>query len=242
MNRLASAAVSWIVIVVIMGARAASAQPDLVVQKTDVTVNKSGAGDVTYVGVTVHNNGSAAAGPFTLRVGASRGGASATSDLAVAGLPAGQSIVRTANFTGTTWTCGWGNADLHGTVAEQYETNNCASRNEYWIAMGPGNSHEETIGVVNPSLDTKQVLLTLATPPGWIVTVEPTQMTLAPEELRNALVRFIAPQDFGDQVDAALFCVYIGGTPGWMEWDFHLETPVPVESTTWGAVKALFVE
>lgn len=242
MSRFASAAASWMILLALFSVRAASAAPDLVVQKTDVTVNKSGAGDVTYVGVTVHNNGASASGPFTLRIGASKGGASSTVDLAVAGLPAGQSVVRTANFPGTTWACGWGNADLHGTVSEQSETNNCASRNEYWIAMGPGNTHEETIGVVNPGLETEQVLLTLSSPPGWIVTVAPSQMTLGPEELRNALVRFTAPQDFDDQVSVSLYCVFVGGTPGWMEWDFRLETPVPVGSTTWGAVKALFVE
>jgi hypothetical protein len=108
--------------------------------------------------------------------------------------------------------------------------------------MGPGNTHEETVGIVNPGLETEQVLLTVSGPTGWIITVEPTQMTLAPGELRDALVRFVAPQNFDDQEDASLYCVYIGGTPGWMEWDFHLETPVPVESTTWGAVKALFDE
>jgi hypothetical protein len=242
MSRLACATVSWIILLVSLSVRAASAEPDLVVQKTDITVNKSSAGDVTYVGVTVRNIGSTAAGPFTLRVGASKSGASSTVDLAVAGLGTGQSAVRTGTFPGTAWMCGWGNADLHGTVAEQSEANNCASRNEYWIAMGPGNTHEETIGIVNPGLETEQVLLTLAAPAGWIVSVVPTQMTLAPEELRNAVVHFLAPQDFDDQTDVLLYCVYLGGTPGWMEWDFHLETAVPVESTTWGAVKALFVE
>jgi hypothetical protein len=242
MSRPAYAAVSSIILLVLMSVRAASAEPDLVVQKTDITVSKSSAGDVTYVGVTVRNIGSTASGAFTLRVGASRGGASSTTDLAVAGLGAGQSVVRTGNFSGTAWMCGWGNADLHGTVAEQSENNNCASRNDYWIAMGPGNAHEETIGIVNPGLETEQVLLTVASPTGWIVSVEPAQMTLAPEELRNAVVRFFAPQDFDDQVGVSLYCVYVGGTPGWMEWDFNIETAVPVESATWGAVKALFVE
>jgi hypothetical protein len=231
---------SWIIALFLLAAGTAAAQPDLVVQKTDITVTKSTGGDVTYVGVTVRNIGSAASGPFTLRLGASRGGAGSTTDIAVADIPAGQSATRTANFPGTSWMCGWGNADLHGAVAEQSEINNCASRNDYWIAMGPGNAHEETIGVVNPGLETEQVLLTVTTPPGWIVTVEPTQMTLAPEEIRSAVVRFLAPQSFDDQVGMLLYCVYLGGTPGWMEWDFHVETAVPVESTTWGAVKALF--
>jgi hypothetical protein len=242
MSRLACAAALWIVLLLSLSVRAVSAGPDLVVKKTDITVTKSSAGDVTYVRVTVRNIGSTAAGPFTLRVGASKGGAGSTADFEVSGLGADQSVLRTGTFSGTTWMCGWGNADLHGTVAEQSEANNCASRNDYWIAMGPGNTHEETIGIVNPALETKQVLLTLAAPAGWVVSVVPTQMTLAPEELRSAVVRFLAPQDFDDQIDVLLYCVYVGGTPGWMEWDFHLETAVPVESRTWGAVKALFVE
>ena len=240
MCRLFVPTASWAIFFALASVRAATAQPDLVVQKTDVSVAKSMPGDLTYVTVAVHNTGSSDSGPFTLRVGATMGGASSTLDFSLSGLPVGQSIARTATFAGTGWKCGWGNADLHGGVAEQSETNNCANKNEYWIAMGPGSAHDETIGVVNPGLETEQVLLTLASPPGWIVTVDPTHMSLGPGEHRDAVVHFFAPQDFHDQVTVALYCVFFGGTPGFMDWEFRIETPVPVESTTWGAVKALF--
>jgi hypothetical protein len=242
MSRLVPRAASWTVFLMLVTVLAASAQTDLVVQKTDISVSRSEPGNVTYVTVTVRNPAAAGAGPFTLRVGASMAGASTWSDFAITGLPAGQSVSRTANFQGTAWKCGWGNADLNGTVTEQSESNNCASRNDYWIAIGPGNSHDETIGVINPGLETEQVLLTVAGPPGWIVTVEPNQFSLAPETLRDAVVHFFAPQDFRDQVTVNLYAVFTGGTPGMMEWNFRMETAVPVESKTWGGVKALFGE
>jgi len=184
MSRLARATVSWIILLVSLSVRAASAEPDLVVQKTDITVNKSSAGDVTYVGVTVRNIGSTAGGPFTLRVGASKSGASSTVDLAVAGLGAGQSVVRTGNFRGRRG-CAAGATRTPRRRRRTGEANNCAKPERLLDRDGARKHARGNDRIVNPGLETEQVLLTLTGPAGWIVSVVPTQMTLAPEELRK---------------------------------------------------------
>ncbi len=220
----------------------ALAQADLVIEKTDITIVKSSANNQTYVTVTVHNNGTVGSGTFTLRVGASMGGSSSTDDFAIAGLPAGQAVSKMAHFAGTDWMCGWGNADVGTDVSESDENNNCASENEYWIGIGPGGMHNELIGVVNPGFETETMTITVTVPPEWTVWVDPTEMTLAPEEHRPALVHFEAPEDFRSYVCIDVFCEFQDGTPGIIDWQFHIESTVPVEESTWGRIKALFSE
>lgn len=220
----------------------ALAQADLVIEKADVTIVKSTANNQTYVTVTVHNNGTVGSGTFTLRVGASMGGSSSTDDFAVAGLPAGQSVSKMANFGGTDWMCGWGNADVGTDVSESDESNNYASENEYWIGLGPGGTHNEVIGVANPGLETETMELAVTAPLEWTVWIDPTQMPLAPGEHRPALVHFEAPADFNDYAYIRVFCEPQDGTPGVIEWEFHIESTVPVEKLTWGRIKALFDE
>lgn len=219
-----------------------SAQVDLVVQKSDISVVKSTPLDATYVTVTVRNNGGAASGPFVLRIGASMAGAGATSDFLIIGVNAGQTASKAAVFQGTNWMCAWGNADVGETIAETSESNNCASANNYWIAVLPGAIHEEHIGVVNPGTSTETATLSASAPPDWIATVIPSMMTLGPGEFSDALVRIGVPSNFDDYAVVEVFCNFLDGTPGVLDWKFHVESAIPVEENTWGSIKALFVD
>lgn len=218
------------------------AQADLVVQKTDISISKSTLYNTTYVSVTVHNNASVAAGSFALRIGVSLAGSSATTDFAIAGLAAGGSTSKMAAFAGTAWMCGWGNADIFETLTEASEANNCANANHYWIGILPGTIHMESIGVVNPGLNTETVTLSVSAPPNWIATVSPTAMTLGPGELQDATVRIGAPSSFEDYAIVEVYCNFEDGTPGVMDWTFHMESAIPVEGSTWGSIKALFAD
>jgi hypothetical protein len=106
--------------------------------------------------------------------------------------------------------------------------------------MGPGGTHNEVIGVANPGLQTETMDLGVTAPLEWTVWIDPTQMTLSPEEHRPALIHFEAPADFNDYACVNVFCVPQDGTPGVIEWVFHVESTVPVETHTWGRIKALY--
>jgi len=230
------------ILLVVAGVSPVLAQADLVIEKTDVSIAKNYPTNTTYVTVTVHNNASVVSGPFVLRVGVSVAGSVSTTDFVIFGLSPGQSTSKLAGFPGTNWMCGWGNADIGHLVTELSETNNIASENDYWIAIVPGTAHNETIGVANPGLDTETITLTPSAPPDWIATVTPDVMTLAPGELRDAVVRLGAPSYFDDYVRVPVYGTFEDGTPGVVDWEFHLESTIPVEETTWGTIKALFGE
>jgi hypothetical protein len=234
---LASAAIMLAVL-----SSSAFAQADLIVQKTDISIVKNTSLNTTYVTVTVRNNGSLASAAFTLRIGASVAGASSTSDVAVAGLSAGQSTSKAATFPGLGWMCAWGNADVTGAVAETSEANNYASKNDYWIAILPGGIHEEYIAVVNPGPSEETVTLSTSAPPDWVAGVYPTVMNLGPGERLDAYVHLGAPSSFKDYACVEVHCNFADGTPGVMDWQFHMESAIPVHENTWGSIKALFGE
>jgi hypothetical protein len=234
--RLASAAL----VVVFLPVSPALAQADLAVWADDIDVVKSSTYNLTYVTVTVHNDGANASEAFALRIGVSDVGSSMLEDFTIPAIPAGQSETRMATFSGIGWRHAWGNADVGGVAPETDETNNCANESHNWIALGPAMTHDEFIGVVNPGIDPEMVSLNVNAPQGWVVTVNPQQFIMSPGEHRGVLVQFEAPDDFKDYACVEIECTFQDDTPGVLVWDFHIESTVPVRHSTWGVIKSLF--
>jgi hypothetical protein len=136
--------------------------------------------------------------------------------------------------------CGWANADIGEGTPETSESNNFAGKNDCPTAILPGTMRNEWIGVVNPGLGTETVVLAASAPPDWIATVNPSVIALGPGELVDALVRIGAPAGFLDYARVDISGNFQDGTPGVMEWTFHMESSIPVGQDTWGAIKALF--
>ena len=216
------------------------AQPDLAVGADDIDFVKSSIYNLTYVTVTVHNDGSSESEAFTLRIGVSETGSSLVEDFEIPAIPAGQSETRMATYVGIGWGHAWGNADLNQVVSETDETNNCSNRSNNWIALGQGMTHDEFIGVVNPGIQNETVSLNVVPPEGWVVTVNPSQLVMGPGEYRGVLVHFEAPTDFKDYACIEIECTFLDGMPGRLVWGFHVESTVPVEHNTWGAIKSMY--
>lgn len=218
----------------------ALAQPDLAVWADDISIVKSSTYNLTYVTVTVHNDGSSQSDAFTLRVGVSEVGTSQVEDFELPPIPVGQSETRMATFYGIAWSHSWGNADINEAVLETDESNNCSNKSDNWIAMGPGMNHDEFIGVVNPGLQAETVSLNVVAPEGWVVTVNPPSMLMAPGEYRGVVVHFEAPDDFKSYSCIDVECSFLDGSPGLLTWEFHIESTVPARYSTWGVIKSMF--
>ncbi len=218
----------------------ALAQPDLAVWADDITIVKSSTYNLTYVTVTVHNDGSSQSDASALRIGVSEVGMGQVEDFEIPSIPAGHSETRMATFAGIAWTHSWGNADLNEVVSETDESNNCSNQSDNWIALGPGMNHDQFIGVVNPGLQSETVSLDVVVPEGWVITVNPPSMILAPGEYRGVVVHFEAPDDFKSYSCVEVECSFLDGTPGLLTWEFHIESTVPVKITTWGMMKSMF--
>ena len=97
------------------------------------------------------------------------------------------------------------------------------------------------VGIANPGVDPEIVYLTPGSvPDGWNVSIEPAQISLAPEELKSATIMFQAPADFNSTEVIVVNQEFADGTPGVMDFEFFFESTVSTEESSWGGNQVTF--
>ncbi len=204
---------------------------DLTISQYGVQATRNYTTGLTTVTVKVDNTGLNSCGSFTLRIKVTDKnppGTSAWADIPVAGMAATGSKTKSYVFTGTNWDCATGIADFYNVISEFSESNNAGNTNRFWVIALPPNFLDR-LAVINPGNVPKTISLYVEDlPPGWSCNFSQDVLALGPNEMELVDVNFGVPVDFQGYEEIRIVAEPDDGTPGQMDWTYHMFSPPSV--------------